>query len=1069
MKKIEFLLAFKKELISAEMKAFNLLNDLNLSNSNILSFVSHHQAIFASTQATSRIDSYKAALQSASQFLFYPPEYTDLSDACEKMKMHYEALSKKHAQLEKDKERNPFTDFTLQMIKNFILHLDEAEKEILEIKKHKKELMIITRMRSQIAEALFQYIQDFEKENWAYSSSKIPFYFTEADVSFAINYIDQYASHDIKKRIDAYALLENRFSVHLIKQTASLLPSQLIESDSVHNIEIRNQLLIKQAKKLMADQKELNELSKKIVFMQSSNIYKKSWFQRLANRVARFVGIDPRAKKSKQLKLLNKQYSDKISAYDAEKAIYEKRKSILLDDAHLISDRLISVISDDLDKTNSSQSSSELVMRSEKIKKMRGFISEYADEKSDEFESKLNFVTTFFKHIGNGVSLDELSAIAQKIQICQPDIYPIIDKILLLLQGEYLYRNVAAIKTHVHTAYDHTYQSGEQVNCIVKSITENYLPALIFQDIQKNYLLLQYYSQSEKSTLFSKHIEMRINLDEIINTEKALSYFCHIAEFYKEADHYQAIRDDALKTLFNHIDFSSVNQHDLEYLIDMTKKTLQKDEPLFSIISLLSDAIVNHIRSLPPESEWNSETATIVESYCSDETIKQTYRTKGLEQLIKTASNQQSFESCETEWISFLEIHKIANWKPFSLTDEQKCLVEQIATDSKPTWMHELIVKKLGTESQLQNMHARWFIKLIDLLEEGHVSPSDLSIEKVLRELCALHLTDSMSTIQKNMLFLSLVGIDNAKIIFDRFVSIVNKIKLSPADIRTCASTQIAILGGSVFEFLFNAFYEDSGVDQNFKAWAMEANAYVERLVAIHDVDNLTSEMRLLLKNMLNDEVTDKHVIDCAYVQTVLMQRPQDRIMEKHGRYSTLLAQNKVFSDFEKKENPAFDFNYANNPDVFYHHHRLPLLRDCFDRIAKSDKPHLHKEKFNKIKPALFPIKENHLALFLPYMNELDKNNFLKCDAATLSSALTAIKENNQIPEKIRAAADGLLQSIELIQKIEACFSVIAAPKEEPSEQKKSSFSCVFSLFSAGKKPSQGSSPLAANNQIVKA
>lgn len=731
----------------------------------------------------------------------------------------------------------------------------------------------------------------------------------------------------------------------------ALLPRKIIDGEWVANIKLRKIELEKKKLTINNLALKIKEFDKTVKCAEKN--YKKYQNSHAVVKFFRcFFGKGGDKKRQAALSHAKFEYEKAINEHINLKNEYRLSQEKLKKHTALLTQHIIKTIDTDLSLVGVGKKPS---ITEDTIIKIKNFIKEYDPALLPELNKKIDFTTAFFEGISDGASLARLSHLYYLVSACQSHNRDVINRLLCLLKGESVYDSIDALKIDISALCKFDDLSCD---CMLQIIKERYLNGIIerklneivndqgscnFIEMKKIKSLLVLYTLHEQESLLRK-----ITSDEPIQKNQKSLKMLYCLPLFSSAKNYSAIRDEKLRLYFvsrMQYVFQNMDEYnDTSFITDdalfaVAENTLLPHEKKSIIREMLDQAIQHHLNS-DNTARWNTQFSTLVEKYASIDSIN-AYRTVRLNELINNAHSDGSKSLDENAFFAFLYTCKKPLLDRNNLTSDQKTLIEKISSDLNASWMHEIMVRELGTSKQLQDMHCHWILTLLSAVDNS--SAFDGGCEKMLRLL--LEKTSLENFVgMKNMLKVkkalsrTLDLIDTTLFVPTIYLDgEINKIPVS----REQIDQMIRIIGGSAIEKMIVAFSKIN--EKN----SLSKENIIARWVSQRNFNVMTKQYYQVINHALAKSISKDQAIDFAVTQTILLQRPQDRQNEKEGRIAVLLSmQNKYDRDtFEDailmsdslsiKNTEKFGYNYHENPDIFYTHYRLPLL-DFFNQLLSN-------------------------------------------------------------------------------------------------------------------------------------
>src|SRR3990167_6079179 len=419
-------------------------------------------------------------------------------------------------------------------------------------------------------------------------------------------------------------------------------------------------------------------------------------------------------------------------------------------------------------------------------------------------------------------------------------------------------------------------------------------------------------------------------------SEKVLRASLSKLPLFKNLTDYPTVRESAFGFLKNY--FKGVFEKNLK---DYSEEQLDADQVVFkyaeeanldnennSVAKIIFNEKLTAELYKTPAPTWNAAFARLVEAYASADNKNQ-YRLVGLQQLVAEARVGAGIDAEEEAFAVYQQVSPAT-----SLTSDQHALIANLVTDPNPTWMHEILVRKLGTEKQLQDMHASWMMEFLKSMSHSPENRDD-KIEMLLRQLIA-----NIFTPEK---FEKLVGKNNVRTIGEKLLSLIQKITTSKESAQPVFSgeindinvldpekvEQIRMLGSSVTEILFQVFDVPS------------QDQLVRTLKSENDLAMLAKEY---VHKIIESPVMAENVADqIEWVLAILLMPPTERALlkKKPAEGRVVDKTDDEFDFIEMGEIVAtktrYEYDYSENPGLFYQNTLLPLQevveRALFRRI----------------------------------------------------------------------------------------------------------------------------------------
>lgn len=394
---------------------------------------------------------------------------------------------------------------------------------------------------------------------------------------------------------------------------------------------------------------------------------------------------------------------------------------------------------------------------------------------------------------------------------------------------------------------------------------------------------------------------------------------------------------------------------------------------IFSSFSETFDAVLNRTLSEKKLTEWNFDFACLVNKYAEISAIDQ-YRLHGLERLVLSGRKGVSADMQENAFAQILfamdygdvsleniddreRAKELVDYYKEKLTPAEESLIASLVQDDKPTWAHEIIVRSLGTEAQLQDMHAGWIIGELNNLHEPNQEYH--STESLLRRLFDRLLVDDKNPdrqITKSDL-IKLVGEKHIVVIETLLQDVIQnlgeryairKIDISEkSDINeTAVSTdriddRIRMFGGVVGDKLLQAFSMPN-VSETIASWKAQRDMNTFSKEFLHQAKFL---------DVLSPRFSPKSVmVELLKPATQRAAEKQQKIeairREKEATIAYVKADETSDDLFEMVEFPGadadkkvgiksgkYEYNFPTDPTPFFRNYLFPVQEVCITQM----------------------------------------------------------------------------------------------------------------------------------------
>jgi len=580
-----------------------------------------------------------------------------------------------------------------------------------------------------------------------------------------------------------------------------------------------------------------------------------------------------------------------------------------------------------------------------KIDAVRQFVAAQVPGMTDELNRALDFSKELVIGIESGEVLETLKNYAQCVVLTEKNKADAVERVMSLLNGESLYNNagesaIEKLNDDIQTIIPDRSKTDDESGFVMVS-SENPYGKKVYEAIKEKYLqdivqrsndgkqlerLFDFYDAGEVSELMS------VRFAEPQDFSNLALVFA-----FKKADRYTDVRDHCFKqflqphldTFLNtHGEYSEEDYERARSVFESAEKARLDNESMSITKKIFNETLTARFAK-EDKPTWNQQFSRLVEEYGTPENIGE-YRLIKMHELVQKSAGIHSKETEENSFKTFLSAVPggITTLKR-NLTADQNTLIAKLVTEMQPSWMHEIMVRELGTPEQLKAMHTKWIMNMLNAMDQEKDTGL---VEPMLRELF-----ESIRLSHANRLVLTeddlnnFVGKENVQAIKKALQQVIaNKINKEIEPIQASGAIndivvappeideRIRTLGGVVGESLMQAFNVDPRKNLSEK-WKARRDANVLAKAYFQDV-SYASKREDVLQDQQNILLSAT-----AVKPTTVVENTEFDFVEENDLTRDLLATHK-----------KYEYDYRKTPDIFYKNYLLTVQDICIKELKSK-------------------------------------------------------------------------------------------------------------------------------------
>lgn len=748
----------------------------------------------------------------------------------------------------------------------------------------------------------------------------------------------------------------------------ALRPSSIIQSQWAKDIEHQKMQLKKDKEKIVGTLKPKVESTKNEVDVRQESLtdYKNS------NIISRFFkrnfGDGDTATRTQKLNEAKRENARAQETLDRAVNRHKTSNAQLKKHVVLMTEHVVNTIDEDVHHKRITKGN---------LDDVRKFIQAHNPALREKLEKKLNFSSVFLGGIVAKESLSELKDSAELIGLCQtPKEHQCAENILSLVNLKSPYENHEALLEDIRTLATRDVFDSESgftdvarvnetyVSEIVSAIKENYLaPEILkkltdthYSRIDDQYMkhlesLLNFYSPQEKSAWIEKYIipytqnispeyqkkyiDRYDQHEELFDVRDELFRALAILPAFSDAENYTTLRDTCFEKFFKgrmEYVFENPDRYidpsgDIA-ILEAATNALLPDEITSIAQKILDEKFKTYVEKIPAP-KWNPVLARLVEDHGNQEN-KDAYRLIRLNELVKNTTGVE-LSAAKSDIDAMKKMMFSEEFDAWKQSEKVQTLVERLENDPRGFASHEMIVRELGSEKQLQDMHYRWMEAVLQSPDQPN---HDIGYsEKIIRDLLK---DPNLSSMAARSILEKFIGTENTEKLADEFKKKVDAF-LESADTNK-QEDFVRIFGGAMVEHLLHAFVLPNKEALQGKVAEIKMARDLEMLTraAKESIQHINTIAETPLQHM-NEVLFAAEEPFHRIAADVDVNPDKDFEMVEIGLRNSKgeIVEGQKDRELENKQRERNTYRYQKNPEAFYTLFLLPIQQTVQEAIQK--------------------------------------------------------------------------------------------------------------------------------------